>query len=285
MKKCDYHVHYHLDECASDDMKLQNIEREAIKLGLDEICVLKHYSKLLPNGLDSWVYWKKIKPEQFDFFLDDINKFKKVSKINILSGVETEIIDDSGNINILSEDSEKLDVLVLSVHWLPKLSVVNVDTKLRPHGFDKSPEDIVDEWFNQLKKVKTEDIVANFISAYVKTVEKNTNPLILGHMYDGLYPLRGYQIPVDKIPKDKLTDLFRPLFKVCSERNVLWELLPEPVKFPEILHKANEYGCKFTATADAHSLYKPNDGMNFTRHNEAEDYIKSLALNKGVIRK
>ena len=283
MKKCDYHVHYYIDGCASDDMKLRNIEEEAIKLGLDEICVLKHYSKQLPNNLDLWVYWKKVKIEQFNSFLCDINEYRKTAKINMFSGVETEIIDDLGNINITKEDSAKLDALVLSVHWLPKLSTINIPHELRPHQLDTSPQEVVDEWLYQLTKVNVEDIVENFIFAYVKAIENNSMPLVLGHMYDGLHPLFGYQIPVDNIPEKKLLDIFKPLFRICSERNVLWELHSERVKYSSILHKANECGVKFTATADAHSLYNLDGGMNITKHDEAEDYIKSLGLNKGTM--
>lgn len=48
--RCDYHVHYFVDGYAHEEMTLANIEREAVRLGLEEVCVLKHYSQELPNG-------------------------------------------------------------------------------------------------------------------------------------------------------------------------------------------------------------------------------------------
>ena len=61
--KFDYHVHYYIDGCAADDMTFENIERKALSIGLDEITVLKHYSRRMPNGRPEWVFWKQVKEE------------------------------------------------------------------------------------------------------------------------------------------------------------------------------------------------------------------------------
>ena len=59
--KADYHVHYYIDGCAADEMTFPNIEKKALELGLDEISVLKHHSRRMPNGEAVWVCWKRVK--------------------------------------------------------------------------------------------------------------------------------------------------------------------------------------------------------------------------------
>ncbi len=71
----DYHVHYHVDKCAADDMTLPNIAAEAVRLGLEDVGVLKHYSEQLPNAQDQWRFWKRVDPGQFADYLTDIRAF------------------------------------------------------------------------------------------------------------------------------------------------------------------------------------------------------------------
>ena len=73
--RVDYHVHYYLDGCASPDMTLPVIDREARKMGLEEIAVLKHYSAALPNGEQDWVSWHVIKEDQFERYLQEMKDY------------------------------------------------------------------------------------------------------------------------------------------------------------------------------------------------------------------
>jgi len=119
--KVDYHIHYFVDGCASDEMTLPNIAAEAVRIGLEEIGILKHYSQELPNKETKWVSWKRIIPKQFVDFLTDIRSFHSPAGLHILAGVETELLNDQGKINIPQSDIDKLDFINLSVHWLPDL--------------------------------------------------------------------------------------------------------------------------------------------------------------------
>lgn len=281
---CDYHVHYFLDGCAHEEMTLANIEREAARLDLDEICVLKHYSQELPNGEDVWVHWKRIIPEQFAAFLKDIRNHKSSSGVSMLAGVETEIVDDSGQVNISPEDADNLDVLVLSAHWLPRMSILEMDPDLIPGQLDKSPPAALAHWREKVQECGAEAIVENFVSSYVHAIERNAKVLVLGHMSDGLLPLRKYDVPVDALSDKKLALLMEPLMLACAEKEVLWELKEDPVKRASILQRANALGVRFSATADAH--YLQTDGWsNLRDHFKAEEYIASLGLTKGTIRK
>jgi histidinol phosphatase-like PHP family hydrolase len=276
---CDYHIHYFVDGCAHDEMTLANIEREAIKLDIKEICVLKHYSQELPNGNDLWVNWKKIILKQFTSFVKEVRDFQSTSKVLMLAGVETEIVDDSGKINISEKDVDSLDAIILSVHWLPRMKIIDTDSQLIPGQFEKSPSEVVAHWRKKVQKCGVESIVRNFVSSYVKAIELNPKVRILAHMFDGLYPLRNYGISVDNLSDHKLNLLMEPLMVSCAENQVLWELSDQPVRRPSILRRANDIGVLFSATSDAHSL------ASLREHFKAEKYISSLGLTKGTIKK
>ncbi len=281
---CDYHVHYFLDGCVHEEMTLSNIEREAIRLDLDEICVLKHYSQELPNGEDVWVNWKRGVSEQFASFLEDIRAYQASARISMLAGVETELMDDKGRVNISAEDADKLDALNLSVHWLPRMETLTADPALNPWHPEKSPPSVAADWENRVKACDTAAVVQNLASAYIRAIEENSKVLVLAHMGDGLDPLRSYGVPVDELSDDKLNALMKPLMQTCAKNQILWELTPEPVKRPSILKRASAVGVRFTATADAHFLQA--DGWAHLRdHFKAEEYISSLGLIKGTIKK
>ncbi len=57
-------------------------------------------------------------PEQFNQFLKEINAYKSKYGLNILSGVETELINEGGDINIPEKDIKKIDMITLSVHYM-----------------------------------------------------------------------------------------------------------------------------------------------------------------------
>lgn len=282
--RCDYHVHYFVDGCAHKEMTLANIEREAVRLGLEEVCVLKHYSQELPNGEDLWVNWKRIIPEQFASFLEDIRAYQTSSRVSMLAGVETEIVDDSGKVNIPEKDANRLDALILSVHWLPRMEILTADPAMNPWEPDKSPPGVVACWRSRVRECDTETVVQNLVSAYIRAIEHNPKVLVLAHMSDGLEPLRSYEVSVDEISDDKLNALMEPLMETCAEKQVLWELTPTPVKRPSILKRANALGVRFSATADAHFLQ--TDGWaNLRDHFNAEKYISSLGLTKATIKR
>ena len=275
--KVDYHIHYFVDGCASDEMTLANIAAEALKIGLEEICILKHYSQQVPNKEAKWVSWKRIIPKQFADFLTDIRSFHSPAGLHILAGVETELLNDQSKINIPQCDMDKLDAINLSVHWIPDLEFLHFDPALWPGELGKISPVAAERWRTQIKKIGTEAILKNFVLAYVRAIKENPKVRSLAHMFDGLFPLRQYQIPVDDLGEKKILKLMEPLMQMCVENHILWELTPTPVECDFVLKRANEIGVHFSATVDAHSLQILRD------HNKAETYIDSMALTKGTI--
>lgn len=265
-------------------MTLANIEREALRLGLAEICVLKHYSHRLPNGGPAWVNWKRIVPEQFDSFLTDIRGYRKCARISMLTGAETELLDDSGTVNIPAAAADRLDALSLSVHWLPRMGVLTADPAFNPWCPEGSPPGVVADWQDRVSKCDPAAVIENFVAAYRHAIEKNPKVLVFAHMGDGLDPLRIYGVPVDTLSSDRLNILMEPLLVACAEAEVLWELTPSPVKRPSILDRANELGVRFSATADAHFL-RADGWANLREHEKAEKYLSSLGLTRGTIKR
>ena len=128
--KADYHVHYYIDACANESMTFENIENEAYKLGLEEIAVLKHYSATLPNGKQDWVCWHRIIPAEFEKYLKEKNEYKPKHLIKIYSGVETELVNERGDINIPQEAIDRIDRVALSVHYMIDLECLDMDLML-----------------------------------------------------------------------------------------------------------------------------------------------------------
>ena len=129
--KADYHVHYYIDGCAADEMTFPNIEKKALELGLDEISVLKHHSRRMPNGEAVWVCWKRVKPDEWQRYLDEYAAYRP-EKLTIHSGVESELCGEDGEINISDEEAAKIDMVALSVHYMPDLDGLKMDFLLYP---------------------------------------------------------------------------------------------------------------------------------------------------------
>lgn len=280
--KVDYHIHYYIDICAHDEMTLQNIEDEAARLGLEEVCVLKHYSAKLPNGEKAWVHWKQVVPEQFVNFLKDIRTYQQTKGVKMLAGVEAELLNDEGEINIEQEAMDKLDSVSLSVHWMPDLKILKTDPILYPGDIGKYSSSAADLWRSRIKEAGLSAIIGQYVSSYVKALEKNPKVRVLAHMNDGLNTLRSFDIMVDLLGEDKLVDLMEPIMKTCAEKKVLWEIAEKPVKCELILKRANELGVHFSATVDAHFLHAEG-WSHLNEHYMIEEYIDSLGLTKGLI--
>lgn len=279
--KFDYHVHYYIDGCAADDMTFENIERKALSIGLDEITVLKHYSRRMPNGRPEWVFWKQVKEEQWRRYLEEYEAFG-TSGLVIHSGTESELCGEDGEINIPDDEAAKVDMVALSVHYMPDLDGLKMDFLLYP-DLSAVPGADNDEGRRQLARWKekaadfgAENAVKGLVNGYINAIKKHPKVRTLSHMYDGLLPLRVYGFDVDSLGEKKCTELFEPLFAVMKEHEVRWELLGAPVKFPGLLRRACESGVRFVPTADAHFI---DGGWGpLTHHDAAEELIDSLGL-------
>jgi histidinol phosphatase-like PHP family hydrolase len=280
--KADYHVHYHLDRCSSDEMTLANIAATALEAGLEDICVVKHYTDRLPNGQAQWVYWKRIAGEQFEQFLADHEAFDPPEGLRVLRGVESELVSEDGTIAIPAADQRRIDAVVLSCHWLPELDCLTDEARslrVQVNPYAESPER--DHLAAVLNDIGPEAIVRGLARAYANACDANPTVRVLAHMADGLDTVRRYGVDVDGLGEERLVELMAPVVAAAVAGNVLWELTHAEVVCPAILTAANDAGVRFCATADAHQL---TDGWApLTRHDAAETNIDALGLTRGAI--
>jgi hypothetical protein len=162
------------------------------------------------------------------------------------------------------------------------MTICPFDHKLWPGDLGKNSQTAADRWREKIRTVDIEAVMARYVQSYVLAIECNPRVRVLGHMGDGLVPMRSFEIPVEKLGEKRLLHMMEPLFRACAKSKVLWECTAQPVQFPSVLHRANEIGVHFSATADAHFL-KPEGWANLRDHAKAEEYIGSLGLTKGVL--
>ncbi|MFR5866007.1 MAG: hypothetical protein ACLUFV_13185 [Acutalibacteraceae bacterium] len=234
--KADYHVHYYIDGCAADEMTFPNIEKKALELGLDEISVLKHHSRRMPNGEAVWVCWKRVKPDEWQRYLDEYAAYRP-EKLTIHSGVESELCGEDGEINISDEEAAKIDMVALSVHYMPDLDGLKMDFLLYP-DLNFCPEQNNEEgrrelarWREKAAAFGAENAVKGLVNGYCNAIRAHKKVRTLSHMYDGLLPLRTYTFDVDALGEKRCIELFEPLFAVMRDNEVRWELTGGAVRF------------------------------------------------------
>jgi len=267
-------------------MTFPNIEARSNELGLDEITVLKHYSENMPNKKPDWICWHQIKKTEWEQYLDEFSKYTSKSII-IHSGVETELVNEKGDINIPLSEQEKIDMCALSVHYMINLDNLPMDFMLYPDlnfcpSFNNDEgKRQKEEWRAKALSFGADKALEGLVNGYINAVKRYPKIKTMAHMYDGIHPLRTYLFEPDMLTKQKQVEILEPLMKTAKEYGVLWELIGNSVVNEDVLIRANEIGVKFCATADGHMLY---DGWGpMTHHNKAEEIIDRLKLNRGII--
>lgn len=284
--KVDYHVHYHIDPCALPEMTLPVIDRAAREMGLEEITVVKHYSAAFPNGEKDWVAWHVTATEVFERYIRELAQYQPAPGLTIHTGVETELVDERGNINMDAAAMEKIEGIALSVHYMPAFDKITKPFLYYP-GLQKQllqtdPVAAAEfaRWHELVRDLGAEYFVERLFAGYEAAIRRYPKICQLSHMYDGFYPMRVYQVPFETIPESRILDIMEPMMQAMAENGVLWELCPDPAGSERILRRAAEMGVKFVATSDAHSLR--GDWGRFVDHPLAEAYIDGLGLPKGV---
>lgn len=286
--KVDYHVHYYLDSCAGSEMTLPEISREALRMGLEEIVVLKHYSSCLPNGKTDWVAWHTVRQEEFERYLEEMANFSRPEGLMIHTGVETELVNEHGDINIDEDAQARIESIALSVHYMPAMDAIEKPFLYHPRFqkqlLNEEPEAAAEyrRWQEMVRDLTPSYFVERMFAGYEAAIRRYPKICQLSHMFDGLFPMRDYEVPYQQISEKRLIEIMEPTMKAMVEHDVLWELLNEPVGNVNILKRAAEMGVKFVATADGHSMN--GSWGRFIDHPLSERYIDALGLPKGTRR-
>lgn len=283
----DYHVHCHLDGCAAPDMTLAAIYEEAVKTGLQEICVVKHYSHALPNKGDVWVNWKRTKPADFDAYLSEFDSTPQPGGLRVLSGVETELVSAEGDINIPADQAARLDLVLISNHWLPEAPGLSrawqplLGKGILPCSMNL---DELGPWMDVLKQTGPEPYARAVCEGNANAIRRHPKARILAHLGDaGFHVLRAFRVPVDDLSDDNLLELTEPVIRACVECGALWEMTPGFPRRTNLVHEANRRGVRFTGTVDAHFLRNPAWGHTLSQHDLVEKQISRLGLRRDRI--
>ncbi len=274
----DFHIHYHLDACGAAEMTMPNIERACIELGIDEATVVKHYSERMPNGEKDWICWHVQGTDELDKFLDEYHAYTPKSVI-FHSGVETELMNDKGDINIPLSDQEKVDMVQLSIHFMIDTERLPLDLMIypilsfSPEYNNAEGERLLAEWKEKVDSVGAEYLINATVNGYMNAIKRNPKVKSLAHMADGMKHLRTYLADVSSVPVKKQVEMFEPLMKLMAEKGVYWELANEFAE-PAIIKRAHEMGVTFTCTADGHQLYEGWGPLK--NHINAENNLKRL---------
>ncbi len=253
--KADYHVHYYLDACAAQEMTLPNIDDMANRLGLEEIAVLAHCSAVLPGGQQDWGFWHRLNEERFETYIRELEGFRSRHGLRILTGVETELVDSAGHIAVTPRVEQAVDMIALSLHYLPRLDIIPWMPDEYPQSLHtQALKDQFAAWRQEMgARLNTQQVLAAVVEAYCAAICRNPKVRTLAHCDDIEHTLKWYGFSYDGIPEQELTALIEPLMRTAAQHDVLWEITGDCPARP-MFARAKELGVKFTCTTDAHML-------------------------------
>lgn len=211
----DYHTHTKFSRHGHGKGTIEDNVRSAYEKGLSQIAITDH-------GFNQKLYG--VRRKDIPTVKEDIENAKEMYPIDVLLGVEANIISSNGDIDILPEDMENLDILLCGFHRLVKAPTRR----------------------EQMKFVFKNIMCEIFHHTSRKQREKNTNAYINA--------MRKYDIDilthlnhVCKVDVEKVA-------RVAKETNTYIELNGKRLGMSdkEIL-KCLEIGCKFVINSDAHS--------------------------------
>ncbi len=211
----DYHTHTKFSRNGHGKGTIEDNVRAAYEKGLSQIAITDHGFNQKSFG---------VRRKDIPLVKEKIEDVKEMYPIDVLLGVEANIISSNGDIDIVPEDMENLDILLMGFHRLVKST-----SKREQMRFVF--KNIMCELFHHTSKKQREKNT----NAYINAMRKY-NIDILTHLNH-----------VCKVDVEKVA-------RVAKETNTLIELNGKRLGMSdkEIL-KCLEIGCKFVINSDAHS--------------------------------
>lgn len=212
----DYHTHSIYSRNNHGKSTIEENVEEAVRLGLKEIFITDHGPGHLFYGI------KRSKLPEIREKIDNLNK-EYEGKINIKMGVEANVIDYNGKIDIREEELEIFDIINVGYH--------------NGVGFKN-----IKSFWNYF--------IMNFLAKFSKKIRKN----IISKNTDAMIKvIENYPIFMITHPSDKIEmDILR-LAKACEKTGTYMEINTSHGHLSvEELNIAKKTNCKFTVGSDAH---------------------------------
>lgn len=196
--------------------------------GLKEIAITDH-------GFEHFAY--AVKRKNLKIMREECDRLSKKYGIKVLLGIEANLLDKTGRIDLKEEDKKYLDIILMGYHKL---------VKFKPKQF----------WFSlKTKLFKGKKQIEENTDAYINAINKY-DIKVLTHL--------NYGIKVN----------IKRLAKACLEKGVLIELNGKRISFTqEEIDFMKEIGTKFIVNSDAHRAKKvgeTNLGLNFIIKNKID---------------
>ena len=217
----DYHTHTKFSRNGHGKGSIEDNVRAAYEKGLSQIAITDH-------GFNQKSYG--IRRKDIPLIKEKIEDAKEMYPIDVLLGVEANLISSAGDVDIVEEDMEHLDILLCGFHRFVK-------STSKREQFRFVLKNILCEFFHHTSKRQREKNT----NAYINAMRKYDIDIIthLNHFC---------KVDVEKVAR------------VAKETNTLIELNGKNLGMTdaEIL-KCYELGCKFVLDSDAHSPGRVGD--------------------------
>ena len=210
----DYHTHTKFSRNNHGKGSIEDNVRAAYEKGLSQIAITDHGFNQKSFG---------VRRKDIPLVKEKIEDAKEMYPIDVLLGVEANLISSNGDIDIIDEDMENLDILLCGFHRLVKSTSKREQMKF-------VFKNIMCEIFHHTSKKQREKNT----NAYINAMRKYEID-ILTHLN------HGCKVDIEKVAR------------VAKETNTLIELNGKRLGMTdaEIL-KCYELGCKFVINSDAH---------------------------------
>jgi putative hydrolase len=208
MKLFDFHIH---SEFSADSRSpLEQIVEEAETKGLDAIAITDHGPEL-SVGID---------PRQIRAYFEKIQRLRESAPLKVLIGMEINIVDDRGNVDLDPAWLARLELPVFSVHYTPSASSTEEKARL----------------YVQMVRLCLERI--------------RSRVSVLAHPFFVYRPLLRH------IPREDVEEILELMADrgVAAEINVRYRTPPD-----ELLGLCLHKGVKMSIGSDAHSLSEVGD--------------------------
>lgn len=230
----DYHTHTvysHGFGTIEDNVKV------ACQKGLRQIAITDH-------GFNHRMFG--VNRKAIDDMRQEVERLKKIYDIDILLGLETNLISSDGDIDLTAKEEEKLDIVLMGYHK----TAMAINMKERLTFFNKN---MVAKHFGYTKQM-----IQKHTDAYLKALDKN-NIDVLTHL--------NYGMPVDCVQ----------IAKLAIEKGTYIELNGKRTIFTrEECDKMVDMKTKFIVNSDAHRDYKVGEcnlPTNFALQNHIPDEL------------